>query len=112
MTGMMETNENNYVDFVVTARKYKTLLTNKYINRPVWEKHEPGEVLTGLPGTVMDIIVKKGQKVKEGELVMTIEAMKMINRIKSPVAGTVRDIFVKCGDKVEKNHLMLKIEPK
>jgi len=107
----MDISEANYVDFVVTARKYKTLLTKKYINRPVWEKHMPGEVLTGLPGTVIETFVKKGQKVKEGELIMTIEAMKMINRITSPVTGVVNAINVKIGDKVGKNHLMMKIEP-
>ncbi|MDR1919837.1 MAG: biotin/lipoyl-binding protein, partial [Tannerellaceae bacterium] len=64
----METQNNQYVDFVVTARKYKTLLTNKYINRPVWSKHQPGEIRSALPGTVIQIMVKEGQQVEAGEL--------------------------------------------
>lgn len=101
-----------YVEFVVTARKYKTLLTNKYINRPVWQKHEQGEVISNLPGTVVEIPVAVGQRVKEGELLMILEAMKMLNRVVSPVTGKITDIYVKPGDKIGKNHLMMKIEPK
>jgi pyruvate carboxylase subunit B len=103
---------NNYVDFVVTARKYKTLLTNKYMNRPVWQKHEPGEVISSLPGTVIEVRVKTGERVKEGELIMILEAMKMMNRVVAPVSGIIREVYIKEGDKIGKNHLMIKIDPK
>jgi pyruvate carboxylase subunit B len=106
----MEIQNNQYVDFVVTARKYKTLLTNKYINRPVWNKREAGEVMSSLPGTVIRIAVKEGQTVEEGQLLMVLEAMKMLNRITVPVSGTVKEICVKEGDKIGKNHLMIRIE--
>jgi pyruvate carboxylase subunit B len=108
----METPNNQYVDFVVTARKYKTLLTNKYLNRPVWNKHQLGEIMSALPGTVNRIVVKEGQPIEEGELVMIQEAMKMQNRILAPVSGTVKEIYVKEGDKISKNCLMIRIEPK
>ncbi len=99
-----------YVDFVVTARKYKTLLTNKYINRPVWHRLVPGEVKSVLPGTIIEIMVKEGQKVEEGELLLIHEAMKMLNRIVAPVPGVIESINVKVGDKVGKNQLMVKIK--
>jgi biotin carboxyl carrier protein len=108
----METENEEYVDFVVTARKYKTLLTNKYKNRPVWHKNKPGEVYSTLPGTIMEIAVKEGQEVKEGELLLIQEAMKMLNCILSPVTGVVKEFYVNGGDKIGKSHLMLKIEPK
>ena len=38
--------QEEYVDFVVTARKYKTLLTAKYKNRPMWHKPSAGEVVS------------------------------------------------------------------
>ncbi len=104
--------DNEYVDFVVTARKYKTLLTNKYIHRSVWKKHEQGEVISNLPGTVLEIPVEIGQRVKEGELIMILEAMKMQNRVIAPVSGIIKDIYINKGDKIGKNHLMIKIEPK
>ncbi len=108
----METNNNELVDFVVTARKYKTFLTKKYKNRPVWHKHAEGEIYSTLPGTVMQIEVKEGQKIKEGELLLIHEAMKMLNRIVSPVTGCIKHIYIEEGDKIGKDHLMIKIEPK
>ncbi|MDR1556728.1 MAG: acetyl-CoA carboxylase biotin carboxyl carrier protein subunit [Tannerellaceae bacterium] len=108
----MKTQNNQYVDFVVTARKYKTLLTNKYINRPVWSRRLPGEIMSALPGTLIRTLVKEGQQVEEGELVMILEAMKMENRILAPVSGIVKKIYIKEGDKISKNHLLIKIEPK
>ena len=106
----MDTENNSFVDFVVTARKYKTLLTKKYMNRPIWNKTNPGEVYATLPGTVVEIAVTVGQEVNEGSLLLVLEAMKMLNRITSPVYGTVGKILVSEGDKVGKSHLMIVIE--
>ncbi|MDR2119007.1 MAG: acetyl-CoA carboxylase biotin carboxyl carrier protein subunit [Tannerellaceae bacterium] len=108
----MEKEQLPYADFVVTARKYKTLLTAKYINRPLWQKRPPGDVSSALPGTVTRIAVASGQEIAEGDLLVILEAMKMLNRIVSPVAGTVREICVKEGDKIGKHHLMVRIETK
>ena len=70
-----------YVDFVVTARKYKTLLTEKYKNRSVWHKPVAGEVISHLPGTIIQIMVEVGQPVEAGQLLLIHEAMKMQNRV-------------------------------
>ncbi len=106
----MEKKESGYVDFIVSAQKYKTLLTTKYKDRPIWHKTGEGEVLSTLPGTIIQIKVKKGQKVKAGQLLMIHEAMKMYNRIVAPIEGTVTEINVAVGDKIGKNFLMVKIE--
>lgn len=108
----MENKENEYVDFVVTARKYRTLLTKKFINRPIWHKPLPGEVFSHLPGTIVSLEVKKGKKVKAGDLLLIHEAMKMQNRVVAPVSGVVAEVNITVGDKIGKNHLMIKIEPK
>jgi pyruvate carboxylase subunit B len=108
----METPNHPYADFVVTARKYKTLLTGKYINRPVWNKRQPGEVLSSLPGTVVQIAVTQGQAVAEGQLLIVLDAMKMLNRIPAPLSGTISEIYVQEGDKISKNHLIIKIDPR
>lgn len=107
----MEKNEQ-LVDFVVTARTYKTLLTNKYKNRQVWQKPLPGDILSALPGTIIKVEVQEGEEVQEGQLLLIHEAMKMFNRIVAPVTGKVISVGVKEGDKIGKNHLMVKIEPK
>lgn len=104
--------KNEYVDFIVTARKYKTLLTKKYKNRPIWHKPEAGDVTAHLPGTIIKIDVKEGQTVEAGQLLLIHEAMKMQNRVVAPISGVVVQVNVREGDHIAKNHLMVKIEPK
>jgi biotin carboxyl carrier protein len=104
--------EQDFVDFIVTARKYKTKLSKKYLERHKWEPVAPGGVRSFLPGTIINVKVKPKQKVKEGELLMIHEAMKMLNRVVSPVTGVVKAIHVKEGQKIPKNFLMVEVEPK
>ena len=56
--------DNEYVDFVVTARKYKTTLTAKYKNRKMWHKPFVGDVISHLPGTIVKVEVQQGQEVE------------------------------------------------
>lgn len=106
----MESNNTTYVDFVVTARKYKTTLTNKFINRKPWKPLEKGAVTAHLPGTIVEVLVKEGEQVKKGQLLCIHDAMKMLNRIVSPYAGVVRKINVSVGDTIAKDHLIVKID--
>ena len=104
--------QEEYVDSVVTARKYKTLLTAKYKSRPMWYKPSAGDVVSHLPGTIIKIMVEEGQAVEAGQLLLIHEAMKMQNRVVAPISGVVVELNVKEGDKITKNHLMVKIESK
>ena len=79
--------QEEYVDFVVTARKYKTLLTAKYKSRPMWHKPSAGDVVSHLPGTIIKIMVEEGQAVEAGQLLLIHEAMKMQNRVVAPISG-------------------------
>jgi len=100
--------QEEYVDFVVTARKYKTLLTAKYKSRPMWYKPSAGDVVSHLPGTIIKIMVEEGQAVEAGQLLLIHEAMKMQNRVVAPISGVVVELNVKEGDKITKNHLMVR----
>ncbi|MBP1676329.1 MAG: biotin/lipoyl attachment protein [Bacteroidetes bacterium] len=100
-----------YVDFAVTARKYKTLLTKKYINRKVWNEPSPYEIQSFIPGTIIQISVQEGQIVKEGEPLLILEAMKMLNRIEMPFTAKIKKINVKVGDRLPKETLMIELEP-
>lgn len=59
------------------------------------------EIITNLPGEILSIDVKVGDKVKEGETLLYFDAMCLENPLNSPVAGTVTDILVKKGDIVK-----------
>jgi len=59
------------------------------------------EVLAPLPGVVIDIKVRVGDKVNPGDKLMVIEAMKMENEIPSEFTGVVDKILVSKGDNVD-----------
>jgi biotin carboxyl carrier protein len=99
-----------FVNFAVTARKYKTLLTKKYQNRKMWIDPNPYEIQSFIPGTIIQVNVKEGQVVKEGEPLMIIEAMKMMNRIQMPFTAKIKKINVAVGDKVPKDMVMIELE--
>ncbi len=94
----------------INYTKYKTNLTPKYENRKVWERPDEKKFHSVLPGTILKVDIKKGDKIKQGQVVMMFEAMKMINTVKASASGVVKDVFVKVGDKVPKNFLMFEIE--
>ncbi len=63
-----------------------------------------------IPGTILEILVKKGDKVTHDKPVLILEAMKMNNRIQAECDGKVKKIHVKVGDRVPKNFVMMEIE--
>lgn len=88
---------------------YSTLYTRKYANRKPWIEANPHEIKTFIPGTVITLSVKEGSVVNEGDVLMTYEAMKMLNLVKAPHGGVVRNIRIKEGDKLPKGFVMLEI---
>lgn len=99
-----------YVDFAITARKYKTLLTKKFLNRKVWIDPNPFEIQSYIPGTIIQISVKEGEVVQEGAPLLILEAMKMLNRIEMPFTARIKQINVAVGDKIPKETLMIILE--
>lgn len=69
-----------------------------------------GHLNAPMPGKILDIIVREGDKVELGDPVAILEAMKMENELKAPVSGVITSIAVSAGDSVEKNALILEIE--
>ena len=63
-----------------------------------------------MPGTIYDIRVKKGQKVKEGDSLIKLIAMKMENDITAPKSGIIKEIKVKKSDNVNKGDILLIID--
>ena len=56
------------------------------------------------------MFVKEGQKVKQGEPVIIFEAMKMRNKIISPMDGTIKSLNIQKGDIIAKGQLIAEIE--
>lgn len=103
--------EEKYDSLIVQGALYETKFTDKFRNRKFWQKPNPNQIFSFIPGTIVDILVKTGQKVDEGELLLVLEAMKMQNNIVMPFKGEIVRIYVKYGDIIPKNHLMMEIRP-
>jgi biotin carboxyl carrier protein len=69
-----------------------------------------GGVIAPMPGRIVSYKVKTGDKVKAGQVVAILEAMKMENELKAPRAGTVKSILFNQGDNVQQNKPIMIIE--
>jgi len=87
----------------------KAAIFNRTKKQEIEEKGK--SVITApLPGTIYEVKVKKGQKVKEGQSLIKLIAMKMENDITAKRAGTVKEIKVKKDESVSKDDILIIIE--
>lgn len=68
-----------------------------------------GDVTAPMPGTVLSVNVSEGQQVKQGQLLLVFEAMKMENELLAPCSGTVQKIHVSKGTVLETGTLLVSI---
>lgn len=68
------------------------------------------EILSPMPGTIIDVSVNPGDAVEEGQELLVLEAMKMENPIVATVDGTVKEVNVSVDDKVGTNQVLVVIE--
>ena len=67
-------------------------------------------LISPMPGLIKDISVKQGQKIKKGEQIVIIEAMKMENILKSEKDCLIKEILVKEGDSVSADEILINFE--
>jgi len=65
------------------------------------------DVMAPLAGNVFKLLVRQGDEISKGDVILIMEAMKMETEIRSTASGTIRDIFVKEGDAVQSGQTML-----
>ncbi len=106
----MSENQNKILeDFTIGGMYYKTTLTEKFKNRKRYEEPDINLIKAFIPGTIVDIMVKQGQKVSKGEPLLLLEAMKMRNIIAAPKDVRIKKIWIKVGDMVAKNQLLIEL---
>jgi propionyl-CoA carboxylase alpha chain len=66
-----------------------------------------GGLIAPMPGKVIDVKVKKGKKVKAGDTLVILEAMKMEHSIKASEDGTVSELLISLNDQVENGALLM-----
>ena len=103
--------EKVYKNLVIQGAIYKTTYTRKFENRVNYESPNENLIYSFIPGTIIDIFIKTKQKVKEGETLLLLEAMKMENQVRMPFDGEIVKIHVKKGEVIPNRHLMIEIKP-
>ncbi len=74
------------------------------------DSEDHGLLISPMPGTVIAVMAKAGQKVNAGDQLMIMEAMKMEHTITAPQAGVIKSILFNVGDQVAEGIELLKIE--
>jgi propionyl-CoA carboxylase alpha chain len=74
-------------------------------------KTEAGGLKAPMPGKVIDLKVKVGSKVKKGDILVILEAMKMEHQIIASDNGKVTELFIKKDTQIENGALLMVVEP-
>ena len=69
------------------------------------------EALAPMPGVVLSVAAREGQRVSRGDLVAVVEAMKMEMRVEAPSTGTVTAVLCRPGQQVERGQRLVEFEP-
>ncbi|HHE64686.1 MAG: acetyl-CoA carboxylase biotin carboxyl carrier protein subunit [Candidatus Cloacimonadota bacterium] len=94
-------------DIVRSDKAQPSLDVVKKVSKPVVAA--PGAVLAPIPGLVLRILVKEGDKINVGDTVLILEAMKMESEIASTASGTINKINVKEGGSVQESDTLIEV---
>lgn len=107
MEDTKKTKKPAYKSLLIENIKYRTLLTPKYLETKTYKRKDIKKITAFIPGLITKVLVKKGKKVKMGDTLLKLEAMKMENSITSPIDGTIKQVNIKEGTKVTKKEVLI-----
>jgi methylmalonyl-CoA carboxyltransferase small subunit len=93
-----------------TMDSYVTPVTAPLPSKPKGGSADKKSLTSPINGVVLEIPVKEGQAVKENDVLVVLEAMKMKTNISAPHVGKIKAIKVKVGDKIETGNVLLTFE--
>ncbi len=85
--------------------KFDLLLEKMGMNQTA--AHKVNSIKAPMPGLIIDLKIKAGDTVQQGDPLLILEAMKMENILKAPREGLIKNIKVKKGDNVEKGQVLI-----
>ncbi|MGG3842506.1 pyruvate carboxylase [Anoxybacillus kestanbolensis] len=95
-------------EIVIKDESIKTAV----VARAKADRNNPNHIAATMPGTVVKVLVEKGEKVKKGDHLMITEAMKMETTVQAPFSGIVKDIYVQGGDAIQTGDLLIELAEK
>jgi biotin carboxyl carrier protein len=100
---------NKIKSVVIDDSVYETELTKKFVNRKKYKPADNKRLEAFIPGLIQKVYVKVGAKIKKGDKLLILEAMKMQNNVISQIDGTILSV-VDEGKIVKKNELLILFE--
>ena len=108
--------KNKTFEIIINNNTYSVQLKDRFdellhdLGMDSESSNKDNDVKAPMPGRVLEIFVKEGDIVAEGDSLIVLEAMKMENIIKSTRGGVLKHIQANEGDSVEKNAVLLSYE--
>jgi biotin carboxyl carrier protein len=92
-----------------TDKTPRTDQVQRYVMRKVFTAVNANHITAFMPGTVGQILVKKGDKVRKGETIIILQCMKMDNELQAPFDARIKSINVKTGENVVKDSVLIEL---
>lgn len=113
--GDLQTNGEREVFFELNGQLRSLFVRDKNNEKsltahPKADKNAKGSIGAPMPGNVIDIKVKVGDKVEKGDPIIVLSAMKMETVVKAPISGKIKNIAVVNGQKLDGDDLLIDIE--
>jgi biotin carboxyl carrier protein len=106
----IDDHQNSY-EILLEGRLYEAQVLDQramlMLNRKGGAKLGSGEVNAPMPGLIVDVLVKVGDTVSEGDTLVILESMKMQNELKAPRPGKIQTVHCKAGNTVDKGSLLV-----
>jgi pyruvate carboxylase len=113
--GQAQADGTRVVYFELNGQPREVVIKDENIKSTVAAKRkvdpkDETQIGASMPGTVIRVIVEKGEKVEKGDHLMITEAMKMETTVQAPFSGTVKDIYVDSGDAISPGDLLIEMQ--
>lgn len=112
--GLVRSEGGKSYDVSILRKAYQVEIVDsqaKYLNtRRSEEEKASNQMFAPMPGKIVSIAAKEGDRLKAGDIVVVLEAMKMQSNYKATADCIVKKIYVNEGDSVNANQLMVELE--
>lgn len=98
------------INLVLEEGKFKTHSTKKFDMRESYVPLNEKIITAFIPGTIVDVFTSANKRVKKGEMLIILDAMKMQNQLYAPFNGVIKKVNVKKGERVTKKQVLIEFK--